>query len=88
MRDATDTYIRQTLKNWAAEQQPPENMRARLLLIAAAGQRELSSPRQAEQSQIHIVIPNRTSLDQAIQLHDLPWLWVSHLSLTPLRQVT
>ena len=36
MNDATDVYIRQSLKNWAAQQQPPENGRARLLLIASA----------------------------------------------------
>ena len=88
MSDATDIYIRQTLKNWAAEQQPPENMRARLLLIAASGPRELSSPRQAEQSKIHIVIPNQTPLDQAIKLHGIPWLWVGYIPLTPTRQVT
>ena len=91
MRDSSDIYIRQTLKNWAAEQQPPENLRARLLLIAASGQFEKSSQKQAKQanrSRIDLVNQNQTAIDQMMQLHNSPLLWGSHLSLTPIRQVT
>jgi hypothetical protein len=88
MRDSTDLYIRQALKNWTAEQKPPENLRARILLIAAAAQREQFSPRNPEQPRLDIVIPNKAPLDQAIQLHNLPWFWVTHISLAPVRQVT
>ena len=36
MNDSMDGYVRQALKNWAVEQQPPANGRARLLLLAAS----------------------------------------------------
>jgi hypothetical protein len=45
-------------------------------------------PRNPERTKIEVVIPNQTPLEQAIQLHHLPWQWVTHVSLTPLRQVT
>jgi hypothetical protein len=36
MNDPMDRRIGQILKNWAAEQQPPANGRARLLLLASS----------------------------------------------------
>ena len=32
----TDRYLQRALKNWAVQQQPPKNTRARLLLNASA----------------------------------------------------
>ena len=36
MNDAIDNYLQQSLKNWAAQQKPPPNGRARLLLVASS----------------------------------------------------
>ena len=36
MNDAIDNYLRQSLKNWVAQQKPPPNGRSRLLLVASS----------------------------------------------------
>jgi hypothetical protein len=88
MRDSTDIYIRQAIKNWAAEQQPPDAARARLLLIASAKQREISASKSVFTSKHNSPNMNQPPIDQVIQLSNLPWSWVSRISLTPIRQVT
>jgi hypothetical protein len=54
-----DRYLEQTLKNWATQQQPPENARARLLLLAA------SAPQQ------HAEIADITYEEKFLNSHDI-----------------
>ena len=87
MRDIVDIYLRQSLKNWVSEQRTPSNARARLLLVAASGQWEhpaVESNDQAQDASITKPVP----VDQAMEIYNLPWIWVAHVSLTPIRNVT
>ncbi len=88
MTDAMDGYIRRTLKNWAADQQPPENGRARLLLSAAYGSHEQPDRKPIKGSPEMLMRSNLTPLDQAMQIHNMPWMWIAHMALTPIRRVT
>jgi len=88
MRDATDAYLKQALKNWAAEQQPPENGRARLLLIAASPPREQAVHDPAKKLFTDLSRSSQSPSDQAMQIYNLPWLWAAHFSLTPIHRVT
>ena len=88
MRDDMDDFVRQALKNWTAEQQPPRNGRSRLLLIAASLLREQPGNYSKMERQVNSRSMMQSPLDQAIQIHELPWLWVAHIALTPIRRVT
>jgi len=88
MRNSTDAYLRQALKNWAADQQPPENGRARLLLLAASPPQKQTAQKPGKQISSNYVQYSQTPSDQAMQIYNLPWLWVAHFSLTPIRRVT
>ena len=88
MRDATDAYLKQALKNWAAEQQPPETGRARLLLIAASPPREPAVNYPEKKLFTDLSRSSQSPSDQAMKIYDLPWLWVANFSLTPIRRVT
>ncbi|MGW8249796.1 MAG: hypothetical protein ACWGO1_04075 [Anaerolineales bacterium] len=82
-----DAYIKQSLKNWASDRQPQTGSRARLLLVAASsqhGQPEIGLSDQKKEASI----PRRSPVDQAMEIYNLPWLWVAHISLTPIRSVT
>jgi hypothetical protein len=88
MNDAMDSYIQQALKNWAAEQQPPANGRARLLLLASSP----SAQRSYLENQ-HAAIPNVTRaavkhLNPASDFYDLPYILAVQLTYTTLRRVT
>jgi hypothetical protein len=88
MRNSTDAYLRQALKNWAADQQPPENGRARLLLLAAALPQEQTAHYSEAKLFMNLSRSSQTPSDQAMQIYNLPWLWAAHFSLTPARCVT
>ena len=87
MKDINDEYVRRALKNWAMEQQPPANSRARLLLVAASIQRE-------QADEILTVDPKdfasnlQSPLDQAMRIYNLAWLDISNVSFSPIRRVT
>lgn len=83
-----DGYIRQTLKNWASENQAPAIGRARLLLVAASGQREHSAVKKQKDQVKNSPIAKPPPLDQAMGIYNLPWIWVAHVSLTPIRSAT
>lgn len=88
MRDATDAYLKQALKNWAAEQHPPESGRARLLLIAASPLREPATHDPEQRLFTDLSRSSQAPSDQAMQFYNLPWLWAAQLSLTPTSRVT
>lgn len=88
MKDFTDQYIRQALKNWAAAQYPPPNGRARLLLVAASMQREQAYTINANLRPRDLASPWQSPLDQAMRIHNLPWLYIAHIALSPTRRVT
>ena len=87
MKDINDEYVRQALKNWAVEQHPPANSRARLLLVAASIQRE-----QADRTLVvdlkDFASSLQSPLDQAMRIYNLAWLDISTITLSPIRRVT
>ncbi len=88
MKDLTDQYIRQSLKNWAAAQNPPVNGRARLLLVAASIQREQPYTVETTRKLKDYASAWQSPLDQAMRIHNLPWLYLAHVVLSPTRRVT
>ncbi len=88
MKDLTDQYVRQALKNWAAEQNPPANGRARLLLLAAAMQREQTHLTDLTVKPKDFASALQSPLDQAMRIYNLPWLYIAHVALTPNQRMT
>lgn len=88
MNDAMDGYVRQALQNWAAEQQPPANGRARLLLLAASpsAQRAYYESRQGSSIEPTQTVSN--SINPVSEFYDLPLLIAVQLTYTTLRRVT
>jgi hypothetical protein len=85
-----EAYIRQGLKNWAAQQHPPDNGRARLLLVAA------SSPSQQDQNSdagrgvntsSTASRPRSSFTDDVFQSQSQTWFWILHMTLTPMRHL-
>jgi hypothetical protein len=94
MYDPIDSYLSRTLKNWTAQQQPPVNGRARLLLLAAAAPvienkaMESSLSRADHDGHFVPLASSRTPVEQTFQPLRQPRLWMMHMSLTPFHQVT
>jgi len=88
MSDAVDSYIQQAMKNWAAEQQPPANGRARLLLLASSpsAQRSFYESQQAVSKEMNYPISGQSH--PASNFYDLPYLLAVQLTYTTLRRVT
>lgn len=88
MSDAIDSYIQQAIKNWAAEQQPPANGRARLLLLASSpsAQRSFYESQQTVSKELNLPTTGQSNL--ASDLYDLPYLLAVQLTYTTLRRVT
>lgn len=83
-----DAYIKQSLKNWASDRQPQTSSRARLLLVAASSQREQAEVGVLKEKNKAASLPRRSPVDQAMEIYNLPWLWVAHISFSPIRSVT
>lgn len=91
LNDAVDRYLRQGLKNWASEQQTPETVKARLLLIAAAGGLPADDlPASSNQHGLRDISKKSdySRRDMAADPFNHTWLWVQHLTLFPLRYGT
>jgi hypothetical protein len=88
MSDAIDGYIQQALKNWAAQQRPPANGRARLLLLASSpsAQRAYYERQQATSLDTDKTVAGQTNL--ASDFYNLPYLLAVQLTYTTLRRVT
>lgn len=86
MRDVMDLYVSQALKNWSVNNPAPASGRARLLLVAAASLREQSAidTGKRQSASFSLISP----IDQAMHIYSLPWVWVAHVTLTPIRRVT
>lgn len=86
MRDVMDLYVSQALKNWTVNNPAPASGRARLMLVAAASLREqLAVETGKRQTDTFSLI---SPIDQAMHIYSLPWIWVAHVALTPVRRVT
>jgi hypothetical protein len=93
MNDSMDRYIGRSLKNWAAQKQPPANSRARLLLVAA------SQPKPHEPVDLHQQIlsrsdhdghfvplaSNRPPAERVVAPFSQPTVWPMHIALFPFR---
>jgi len=90
MEKLTDTHIRQSLKNWAASQKPPENGRGRLLRLAAAasGADYLTYDKTPDRRVPVDAVRNRLPMFQTTGSFYQPLLWVMHLNMTPLKNIT
>jgi hypothetical protein len=88
MKDFTDDYMRRAIKNWAVEQQPPSNGRARLLLVAASIQREPTGIPPVDVDLKDFASNLQSPLDQAMRIYNLPWLDISNITFSPIRRVT
>ena len=88
MNDVMDGYIRQALKNWAAEQQPPTNRRARLLLLASSPSAQRAYFENQQAASLDITKPVSRSVNPASDFYDLPLLLAVQLTYTTLQRVT
>ena len=88
MNDAMDGYIRQALKNWAAEQQPPANGRARLLLLAASPSAQRAHFENQQAASLDFTKPIIRPVNPASDFYNLPYLLAVQLTYTTLRRVT
>ena len=88
MDDAIDSYIRQSIRNWAAQRQPRANGRARLLLVAASP----ASPQARPVNGIHKLLQHsfghgKQPADPVTDSFNLNWQWAMHISYAQLRHV-
>ncbi len=81
-----DIYVRQALKNWTVNNPAPASRRARLMLVAAATPQESAFAETGEPRKTPFALIS--PIDQAMQIYSLPWVWVAHVTLTPIRRVT
>ena len=90
MHDLIDTQISRALKNWAAVEQPPANVRSRLLFKAAS-----CEPLQNKFTESAHIDPRYYTGLNSRHGYSLPTngsfyhplLWILHLNLTPIRNV-
>lgn len=90
MDDDMDLYLSRCLKNWAAQQQPPANQRARLLLLATA-----PAPEYFDESDLDpLVVPKRFTapreffhpyVDRSVTPFSL--VWAFHIPMAALRMI-
>jgi hypothetical protein len=88
MNDAMDGYIQQALKNWAAEQKPPVNGRARLLLLASSPTAQGAYFEKQQSARLDNTRPVNKTIFPAPGFCDLPYLFAVQLTYTTLRRVT
>jgi hypothetical protein len=87
MDGMTDRYLQRLLKNWAAQQRPPENARARLLLIASAQTYPL------DESQIYLFEEHYSKINELFdsQMNQparaMDLLWMFHMPTPELRMI-
>ena len=84
-----DAYIRQGLKNWAAEQEPPANLRTRVLLIAASPLSQ-QMPRIRHVDEYGCLKPFTSEVSFSYPRFDpfkQSWFLAFHSALSPLRHL-
>ena len=82
-----ERYLQQVLRNWANQQKPPANARARLLLMAGSHSYPLEEPARYlfEEHYLqadHLYNRHRNEPDRILDL-----LWIYHLPMPALRMV-
>ena len=84
-----DAYIRQGLKNWAAQQPPPANVRTRILLVAASplSQQEPRLPHLDEHRFLKPLTSEAFSSYPRFDPFRQPWFLAFHSSLSPLHHL-
>lgn len=88
INDPMEDIIRRGLKNWAAQIHPPDNGRARLLLVAASPAYQQDQSLGAEQSEkISSAASGPAILDSVFQSQSQTWFWILHMTLTPARHL-
>ncbi len=90
MYDPTDRYIRQCLKNCAAQKQPPERVKADLLRAAVttdAGRDSTLSRRDTDGHYVPLA-SSRAPVERAIEPLQQPKVWLLRNTLIPFYQVT
>lgn len=87
MGDAMDVYIRRGIKNWAAQNQAPDNGRARLLLVAASPDFQRTNAERSKSLLRDIFEHSQQPEDRSIDLYDINWLWAMHMSFAHIRHV-
>jgi hypothetical protein len=88
MDDTIDRYIRQSIKNWAAQNQPRPNGRARLLLVAASPASQQTSPDSSTNDLLQEYFnPNKPQSDSELDSYNINWGWAMHMSFAQLRHV-
>jgi hypothetical protein len=81
-----DRYLQQVLKNWSNQQQPPENGRARLLLLAASHSYPLEESELFSFEDDYSKPHDLTSLQRTEPARIFDMLWLYH-SMPALRVV-
>jgi len=76
-----DEYLQRSIKNWAAQQQPPAQVRSRLLFAASAHAPSFVTSLAREAELIFLKVDNNLHKNQLQMAFD-PF-WVMHIS-TPL----
>ena len=82
-----DRYLQQVLRNWANQQQPPANARARLLLVASAQPYLLEETPSYHSDEYYSRSNDLNSLHQNEPARIFDQLWIYHLSTPALRMV-
>jgi hypothetical protein len=90
MYDATDRYIRQCLKNWAAQQQPPGWVKADLLKTAVTSEIHKDKNLSRFDTDGHYVplASSRAPVERVIEPLQQPKVWLLRNTLIPFYQVT
>lgn len=86
--DTADFYLQQCLKNWAADQHPPKEVRSKLLHAASPFYFKIfnGSPIPGEANKaIAALIPYRSPLNRRTDIHGQTQLWAWHMTMTTLR---
>lgn|GEM_PF-2570047 len=86
MNDVRDSYIRQSLKNWAARHQLPANGRSRLIWSVATGRTEPHRKQRSARSNVRDGFLYRTNPNPYWDYEPFSYtrLWMLHMTLTTL----
>jgi len=82
-----ERYLQQALKNWAARQQPPENGRARLLLLASSHISTLEEPANYHFDEKAFFLECPYPMSNLGSLKNFDFVWAFHLPIPAMRMV-
>lgn len=82
-----ERYLQQALKNWAARQQPPENVRSRLILMASSHEVLLQEPANYHFDEKAFFQQCSYSTPSLGATKSFDFVWAFHLPIAALRMV-